>query len=208
MDEHEPIEKIESEEAELEPTTIGKTLKEIAANLGFRETDALKTIENDIVEAAQGGNEEKFSQLMTQFQILGEEITLGKTDREFAPARIGLMVQRAAILYRLNRTQDYSDEIYDALTEMDNLVALGYPDLGPTIEKLSDFYEDLKEAQRLAQFCRDNWNLSPDEASAVADSGDPNAAIATATLMLSEKNPDFDEGELIASLVEAGFLEG
>lgn len=208
MSEEEPIEKEETnpeEEKKPDDEIIGQTLRGIAEDLGFSETEELHSLERRIFENRD--NEAELLTLLAQFQILGEELTRRVEGRDFTLARVGLGIRRAAILYKCNLIQDCRNEIYDALTELDNLVHAGYPEAVPDLEKLEAFVKELKAVQELAEFCRDRWRFSEDEMSSLTASGDLNAAIATACVILLDRDPEFDEGKFLQSLAEAGLIE-
>jgi hypothetical protein len=76
---------------------------------------------------------------------------------------------------------------------------------GPETESIEQKEEPTVD--ELAQFCQERFQFSDDEASSLVDSGDISAAIATATIILAEKDPDFDEGDFFQSLIEAGLIE-
>lgn len=203
MNEKEPTENEPNLEEKQE--ILGRTLREIAAEIGFIETEELRSLEAKIFESRD--NDENLLALLKQFQEMSEEITRRVEDRAFALSRAGLIVRRAAILYKCNRMEDYSDDVYHALTDLDNLANSGYPEAIPIIEKIEAFDKGIKEAREFAEFCRQRWGFSEDEMSSLAASGDLSAAIANATYILMEKDPDFDEGEFFQSLIEAGFIE-
>lgn len=137
---------INSRELESKPTH--ERLKELSNKLGFVATQELKDYEKLAVSPLVINEPEKFAKLLTKFQEIGETITHqmkhDEGDKSFALARVGLMVRRAAILSETFLPIELEAEMYDVLTELDNLASSNYLDDKSIIHEVENLYETIR----------------------------------------------------------------
>jgi len=107
----------------------GSPIDSLPESLGFTETEELRQIRGELVEAMAGGADTV--ELTTNYQSLGEE-EVGKHEGiDFSKAQIGLIVQMALIRRDGGRWDACLNDLQDALTYAENM---GFTDLVPTLE--------------------------------------------------------------------------
>ena len=127
----------------IEAETLEQSLRKTAVEFGFQETPELSAVEKQAV--ADTEDTEKYAQAMVSLQELGEAITLQAPKDRFDLARVGLMLTRAATHFESDRLLYCADELYDALSELDNIVANTHPDVEPTVARIESFYQEVKK---------------------------------------------------------------
>ncbi len=159
----------EPEKNETEP--INKTLKEIASELGFVETEKIQEVERQTIKASlilntlfrSPKDEERFNNLIAQIQILGEPITEQENPKT-GLSQIGLMAIRAATYFESGRLEDCKDEIYDIMIDLNNMVDR-YPEISINLQKTEALYDAIKkELDRESKSqIKEKHDLNPEE---------------------------------------------
>ncbi len=98
--------------------------------LGFVETEELGQLRGQLVEAMSAGADVK--ELATRYHLLAEEVVNQREGDDFAKAQIGLIVQMGLIRRDGGRSENYAEDLQDALTYADNM---GFADVMPVLEE-------------------------------------------------------------------------
>ena len=121
-----------------------KLLRRIAKRLGFTANDVISNLESQIA-----ANPQEFDQLMTEHHIEGQRVV--DESPKHSLANLGLLVERAAILFEAGQLEAYHEELREILLWVDN--ELGWyednhvqspPQLSTTREQLEPLYEEAK----------------------------------------------------------------
>lgn len=105
--------------------------------LGYVETEELGLLRRHLIEAM--ASDTGVRDLATQYHLLAEEVVNQHRGGEFAKAQVGLILRMGLIRRDSGRTDDFIEDLHDALTYADNL---GLTDIVLLLEETLDSLTD------------------------------------------------------------------
>ncbi len=120
----------ESPELEGSAETQASTIDTLLEVLGFVETEELSRLREELIEAMRAGSDIK--ELITRYHLLAEEIIGQQEGDDFAKAQIGLIVQMGLIRRDGGQSDDFAEDLRDALTYATNM---GLTDIVSVLEE-------------------------------------------------------------------------
>lgn len=93
----------------------------LCEQLGFIETDELKSLREQAVEAYHSGDTEGVRDALIGYQLLGEELVNGMQGYDYMQGQIGLIVAKATLHRDTGNIGAFLDDIEDAKTYAFNM---------------------------------------------------------------------------------------
>jgi hypothetical protein len=124
---------------------------DLPSELGFIENEELEAVRRRILEAVTVGDEEKIHELHIEYSYLGVKVVEQKQGDDYPRAQIGFLIAKALVWKEAGRTDYYTSELYDALTDAEGMAdaeGQGYAEVATTLrEALDELFNETEQGE-------------------------------------------------------------
>jgi len=96
----------------INPELVGSVLAE---KYGFTETETLKALREEAIKTFQAGERQKFVNLITMYNNLGQQLVTEKQGLGYPYGQLGLMLAMALVRRDTGRWPEYIEDLEDTL---------------------------------------------------------------------------------------------
>ncbi len=132
MEQEPPSDSTPTQPTELEESaeTPKPAIDALPEALGFAETEELGRLREQLIKAMLAGADVK--ELAARYHLLAEELVNQREGEDFAKAQIGLIIQMGLMRRDGGRSDDFAEDLHDALTYAKNM---GLADIVSVLEE-------------------------------------------------------------------------